>query len=64
MATIKAHITVHDICEGYDVETASQMVDAMQSSQVGVVYLALTVAPATEGKSSVSRKVNDNTYVL
>ena len=43
---------------------SSQMVDAMQSSQVGVVYPALTVAPATEGKSSVSRKVNDNTYVL
>ena len=40
------------------------MVDAMQSSLVGAVYLALTVAPATEGESSVSRKVNDNTYVL
>ena len=38
------------IIEGHDVEKASQMVDAMQSSRVGVAYLALTVAPATEGK--------------
>ena len=30
-ATIKAHIKVH-LNEGHDVETASQMVDAMQSS--------------------------------
>ena len=38
------------IIEGHDVEKATQMVDAMQSSQVGAVYLALTVAPATEFK--------------
>ena len=38
------------IIEGHDVEKASEMVDAMQSSWVGAVYLALTVAPATEGK--------------
>ena len=39
------------IIEGHDVEKAwSQMVDAMQSSQVWAAYLALTVAPATEGK--------------
>ena len=39
-------------------ETASQMVDAMQSSRVGVAYLALTVAPATEDKYSASLKVS------
>ena len=39
------------IIEGHDVEEAAEMVDAMQSSRVGVVYLALTVAPATEGKN-------------
>ena len=38
------------IIEGHDVEKESQMMDAMQSSRVGVAYLALTVAPATEGK--------------
>ena len=38
------------IIEGHDVEKESQMVDAMQSSQVWAAYLALTVAPATEGK--------------
>ena len=38
------------IIEGHDVEKASQMVDAMQSSRVGAAYLALTVVPATEGK--------------
>ena len=31
------------IIEDHDVETASQMVDAMQSSRVGAAYLALTV---------------------
>ena len=36
--------------EGHDVEKASEMVDAMQFSRVGTAYLALTVAPATEGK--------------
>ena len=41
-------------------ETASQMVDAMQSSRVGVAYLALTVAPATEDKYSASFKVSDH----
>ena len=41
-------------------ETASQMVDAMQSSLVGVAYLALTVAPATEDKYSASLKVSDH----
>ena len=38
------------IIEGHDVEKASQMVDAMQSSRVGAAYLALTVTPATECK--------------
>ena len=38
------------IIEGHDVEKASQMVDAMQSSRVGAAYLTLTVVPATEGK--------------
>ena len=38
------------IIEGHDVEKATEMVDAMQSSRVGAAYLALTVAPATEGK--------------
>ena len=38
------------IIEGHDVEKASQMVDAMQSSRGATGYLALTVAPATEGK--------------
>ena len=38
------------IIEGHDVEKASQTVDAIQSSRVGVAYLALTVVPATEGK--------------
>ena len=38
------------IIEGHDVEKESQMVDAMQSSQVWAAYLALTVAPAREGK--------------
>ena len=38
------------IIEGHDVEKATEMVDAMQSSLVGAAYLALTVAPATEGK--------------
>ena len=38
------------VIEGHDVEKATQMVDAMQSSRVGAAYLALTVAPATEGK--------------
>ena len=47
MATIKARI----IIEGHDVEKATEMVDAMQSSRVGAAYLALTVAPATEGKA-------------
>ena len=31
-------------------EKATEMADAMQSSRVGAAYLALTVAPATEGK--------------
>ena len=35
-------------------ETASQIVDAMESSRVGEAYLALTVAPTTEGKYSAS----------
>ena len=48
------------ISEGHDVETASQVVDTMQSLRVGVVYLALTVAPATEGKYSTSLKVSDH----
>ena len=38
------------IIEGHDVEKATEMVDAMQSSRVGAAYLALSVAPATEGK--------------
>ena len=38
------------IIEGHDVEKATEMVDAMQSSRVGAAYLALTVPPATEGK--------------
>ena len=38
------------ITEGHDVEKATKRVDAMQSSRVGAAYLALTVAPATEGK--------------
>ena len=38
------------IIEGHDVEKATEMVDAMQSSRVGAAYLALTVAPATEGE--------------
>ena len=38
------------ISEGHDVETVIQTVNAIQSSRVGVVYLALTVALATEGK--------------
>ena len=38
------------IIEGHDVEKESQMVDAMQSSQVWAAYRALTVASATEGK--------------
>ena len=39
------------IIEGHDVEKATEMVDAMQSSRVAAAaYLALTVAPATEGK--------------
>ena len=38
------------IIEGHDVEKESQMVDAMRSSQVWAAYLALRVAPATEGK--------------
>ena len=38
------------IIEGHDVEKESQMVDAMQSSQVWAACLALTVALATEGK--------------
>ena len=38
------------IIEGHDVEKATKMVDAMQSSRVGAAYLVLTVAPATEGK--------------
>ena len=38
------------IIEGHDVEKATEMVDAMQSSRVGAAYLALTVAPSTEGK--------------
>ena len=46
MATIKARI----IIEGHDVEKATEMVDAMQSSRVGAAYLAFTVAPATECK--------------
>ena len=37
------------IIEGHDVEKATEMVDAMQSSRVGAAYLVLTVAPATEG---------------
>lgn len=36
------------ISEVHDVETASQMVDTMQSLRVGVVYLALTVAPVSD----------------
>ena len=36
------------------------MVDAMQSSRVGVAYLALTVTPATEDKYSASLKVSDH----
>ena len=38
------------IIEGHDLEKATEMVDAVQSSLVGAAYLALTVAPATEGK--------------
>ena len=38
------------IIEGHDVEKATEMVDAMQSSRVGAANLALTVAPATECK--------------
>ena len=38
------------IIEGHNLEKASQMVDVMQSSRVRAAYLALTVAPATEGK--------------
>ena len=38
------------IIEGHNVEKATEMVDAMESSRVGTAYLALTVAPATEGK--------------
>ena len=51
------------ISEGHDVETASQMVDTMQSLRVlggGGVYLAFRVAPATEGKYSASLKVSDH----
>ena len=36
------------IIEGHNVEKATEMVDAMQSSRVGAAYLALTVAPATD----------------
>ena len=45
MATIKAPIIIH-VIEGHDVEKATEMVDAMQSSRVGAAYLALTVAHA------------------
>ena len=38
------------IIEGHDVEKATEMVDALQSSRVGAAYLALTVDPATEGQ--------------
>ena len=38
------------IIEGHDVEKATEMVVAMQSSRVEAAYLALTAAPATEGK--------------
>ena len=49
------------ISEGHDVETASQMVDTMQSLRVGGgVYLAFRVAPATEGKYSANLKVSDH----
>ena len=41
-------------------ETASQIVDAMQSSRVLVAYPALTVAPATEDKYSASLKVSNH----
>ena len=40
------------IIKGHDVEKESQMVDAMQPLRVEVAYLALTVAPATEGKQA------------
>lgn len=49
------------ITEGHDVETASQMVDAMQSLRVGALYLALTFTPKVAGNSSASRKVSDST---
>ena len=38
------------IIEGHNVEKATEMMDAMQSSRMRAAYLALTVAPATEGK--------------
>ena len=40
------------IIEGHDMEKATEMVDAMQSSGMGAAYLALPVAPATEGKQA------------
>ena len=49
LATIKARLEFM-IIEGHNVEKDSQMLDAMQSSHVWAAYLALTVAPATEGK--------------
>ena len=35
------------IIEGHDVETASQVVDAMQSSRVGAAYLPPRFEPET-----------------
>ena len=47
------------IIEGHDVETASQMVDAIQSGGGGVP--GLNGCSATKGKCSASLKVSDNT---
>ena len=40
------------IIEGHDVEKATEMVDAMQSSRVGAGHLALTVAPSTDRRQA------------
>ena len=72
-ATIKAHIRVHDLNEGHDVETASQVVDAMQSSGgvpgLNVSLCDSVVSPSSavqvklEGVSTVANVEYGSTYI-
>ena len=71
-ATVKAHIRVH-LNEGHDVETASQMVEAMQSSggvpglNVSLCDRVVPPSPAgqvkLDGVSTVANVEYGNTYI-